>query len=202
MTEHENEQDITELLIAWSDGDEDALEALMPRVVERMHRLADKFLSAERPDHTLQSTALVHEAYLRLVDQDRVRWRDRAHFFAIVGKVMRRILVDHARRRAYQKRGGHLDRAPAEALEHVAADPRDPNFLALDDALDALQKESPESVQILEMRYFGGLEGREIAAVTGLSTPTVSRRLRTARAWLYRYLSLPPDGSPVAMETP
>lgn len=179
--------DVTELLCAWSDGDGEALERLMPLVYDRLQRLAASFVRHERDSHTLQATALVHEAYVRLIDQRRVRWQDRAHFFAISARLMRRILVDHARRRSYAKRGGGLDNVPMDEARDAAA-PFEPSLVALDDALRALQARFPEQANIVELRYFGGLDREEIAEVLGLSTATVTRRWRMARAWLYREL--------------
>ncbi|MEM7349653.1 MAG: sigma-70 family RNA polymerase sigma factor [Acidobacteriota bacterium] len=179
--------EITDLLIAWSQGDEASHAQLMPLVYERLKRLAGSFLRAERGDHTLQTTALVHEAYLRLVRQDRVVWRDRAHFLAIAGQMMRRILVDHARRMARPKHGGDVLRLPLDSLENVTLD-RPREVLALDEALQALAKHDPALVQVVELRFFGGLTKEEAAAVLGIGTTTVTRRLRAAKAWLHKYL--------------
>ena len=148
--------------------------------------MAASFLRQERTGHTLQTTALVNEAYLGLVDQNRVQWQDRAHFFAIAGRVMRRILVDHARRKGSQKRGGAWQRVSDAALEELAPDPQGPDLIALEDALNALHQENPKLVRIVEMRFFGGLSVKEMAAVTGSSPTTLNRHWRLARAWLRR----------------
>ncbi|MEE8524467.1 MAG: sigma-70 family RNA polymerase sigma factor [Thermoanaerobaculia bacterium] len=179
--------EITELLIAWSQGEEQAIDRLAPLVHDRLRRLAASFMNRERPDHTLQTQALVNEAYLRLIDQNQVSWRDRAHFFAIAGRMMRRILVDHARGLGYAKRGGEAQRIAAEELEDMPAD-RPPELVALDEALDTLAGKDPQLARLVELRYFGGLNREEIAEVLGISGATVTRRWRMARAWLYRYL--------------
>jgi RNA polymerase sigma factor (TIGR02999 family) len=188
-------EDITGLLQAWSGGDGAALEALMPLVYDRLRRLAASFLRQERAGHTLQTGALVNEAYLALVDQTRVQWQDRAHFFALAGRMMRRILIDHARRKKYQKRGGEWQRLPEEALAALATELPDPDLIALDDAMEALEREQPELVRIVEMRFFGGLNVEEMVAVTGLSSTSLNRRWRMARAWLRRELRGGEDGA-------
>ena len=180
--------EITGLLRAWSAGDKTALEALMPLVYDRLRRLAANFLRQERAGHTLQTGALVNEAYLVLVDQNRVQWQDRAHFFALAGRMMRRILIDHARRKHYQKRGGEWQRVSEEVLRLLPEDLPGPDLMALDDALEALEQRQPELVRIVEMRFFGGLSVEEMVAVTGLSSTTLNRRWRMARAWLRREL--------------
>ncbi|HXU35864.1 MAG TPA: sigma-70 family RNA polymerase sigma factor [Blastocatellia bacterium] len=176
---------ITELLIEWRDGDETALDQLMPLVYEELRRLARYYMRRERPSHTLQSAALVNEAYLRLVDHKGMRWQNRAHFYAVASQAMRRILVDHARSRQYLKRGGAnkmvgLDEA-ANTVQKQAAD-----VLALDDALNDLSAIDPRKSQIVEMRYFGGMTVEETAEVLGLSPVTVMRDWSTAKAWLLR----------------
>ncbi len=179
--------EITHLLKRWSAGDQSALEELAPLVHDRLRRLAASYLQGERVDHTLQTSALVNEAFLRLVKQDRVRWRDRAHFFAIAAKMMRRILVDHARQHGYQKRGGQAIRIPEEALDRVSIQ-RHPDLIALDDALGELAERDPDLAHLVELRYFGGLTKEEVAEVMAISRATVARRWRSARAWLYCYL--------------
>ena len=185
--------EITELLVAWSNGDASVLGRLMELVHDRLHRLAGRFMNQERSEHTLQTTALVNEAYLRLVRQDQGRWRDQVHFFAIAGRVMRRILVDHARRQSRAKRGSGAAKIPLDSLSALSADPlseqRSPELLALDDALQALEAEDAELARVVELKYFGGLTKEEIAEVTGLSSATVTRRYRTAKAWLYLFLT-------------
>ncbi len=183
----ETSAEITRLLVAWSRGDESAIDRLVPLVHDRLRRLAGRFLQSERPDHTLQTQALVNEAYLRLIDQDQVSWRDRAHFFAIAGRMMRRILVDYARRRGYAKHGGQALRVSPDELERLTVD-RGAELVALDEALKILASRDQQLAQLVELRYFGGLNRDEIAEVLGISSATVTRRWRMAKAWLYRYL--------------
>jgi len=178
--------EVTALLRDWSGGDQRALERLIPLVYRELRKLAASYLRGERSDHTLQPTALVHEAYLRLVDQRGVDWRNRAHFFGIAARMMRRVLVDHARRRLAAKRDGAAYRISG------SGDPiepeRDPDVLALDLALDGLEALDPRQARIVELRFFGGLTVEETAEVTGISTATVKREWQTARAWLAREL--------------
>ncbi len=182
---------VTELLADWQRGDQSALDRLMPAVYEELHRLAGRYLSHERSDHTLQATALVHEAYVRLVDQRSVRWQNRAHFFGIAAQLMRRVLVDHARRRDAVKRG---DGARALSLEEADGQtPSEPlDILELDRALERLTALDGEQGRIVEMRFFGGLTVEESAEVLGVSPRTVKRQWRAARAWLYRELHREP----------
>jgi RNA polymerase sigma factor (TIGR02999 family) len=175
--------DITRWLREWSQGDEAALDRLMPAVYGELRRLAAGRLRRERGDHTLETAALVHEAYLRLVEQAHVKWANRAHFLAVAARMMRRVLVDHARRRRYLKRGGAVRRLEIADLDEVPARGRD--WLALDDALNRLAALDQVQSRIVEMHFFGGLTHEEIAAVLGVSVPTVVRRWRAARAWLY-----------------
>jgi len=184
----QSDKEVTRLLRAWAAGDEEALAALLPQVYDELRRLASVYLRREGPGHTLDTGALVNEAYLRLIDQKRVAWHDRGHFFAIAAQMMRRILVDHARRHLYAKRGGG---APVLALDEALtlAPERAPELVALDEALVELETLAPEKVRIVEMRFFGGLTAEEIARVLGVSVPTVTRGWRTARAWLYRRLA-------------
>lgn len=179
---------VTALLDDWHNGNEAALSALMPIVYGELRHLAAGYLRRERADHTLQTTALVHEAYLRLVDQRRVRWAGRAHFLAIAAQMMRRILVDHARRIGYAKRGGGQARLALEEALDVAVE-RTSEVLALDEALSELAAVHLEASRMMELRFFGGLTNAEIAEALDVSPTTVTRRCRTARAWLYRYLS-------------
>ena len=183
-----SEEDITELLVAWGEGDLSAGEELMRRVAERLRKLAGRFLQQERADHSLETMELINEAYLRLVRQEKVTWQSRQQFFALTGQMMRRILVDHARRRAYLKRGGHLEHLPEEALDVQLPERRDEGLIALDEALGVLNNESPDLAMVVELRYFVGLTGDEVAESLGISRPTVQRRWKLARAWLYRYL--------------
>ena len=181
-------RDVTGLLVAWGNGDESVLEELMPIVHGELRRLARRMMRGERGNHTLQTTALVNEAYLRLVDLNRVRWQDRAHFFAMSARLMRRILVDHARSRNYQKRGGALRRVSLdEAL--VVSEERGTDLVALDDALEALAAVDPRKSQVVELRFFGGLSIEEAAEALQVSAETVLRDWRLARAWLRRELS-------------
>jgi RNA polymerase sigma factor (TIGR02999 family) len=184
--------EITRLLIAWEDGDERALLELVPLVYDELRRRASVRLRHESSDSTLQATALVHEVYLRLVDQSRVGWRGRAHFFSIATLMMRRIVIDHARRRRYAKRGGGTVRVSLDQAPEGAVIPA-PDVLVLDQALHELTAVDPELARLVELRFFGGLTSREIGEVLGISIPTVTRRWRLARAWLYRYLQ---DASP------
>lgn len=179
---------VTELLLDWGAGDGEARERLMQLVYEELHRIAGGKLRGERVGHTLQATALVNEAYMRLVDQTRVQWRNRAHFFGIASQLMRRILVDHARRRYAGKRGGG---APRLSLGDVSVPSAggDVDLIELDDALARLAKLDPRLAKLVELRFFGGLTVEEVAEVQGMSTATVKRDWAAARAWLYRALS-------------
>jgi RNA polymerase sigma factor (TIGR02999 family) len=181
--------DITGLLIAWSHGDEPARARLIEAVYGELRRLARGYLQRERPDHSLPPTALVHEAYLKLVDQDRVRWQNRAQFFAIAAHVMRRILVDHARARHALKRGAGA-RVPLEDVD-LGTDPLDVDILALDAALCRLAETYPRQSELVELRFFAGLTVPEIAGVMGVAPITVKRDWALARAWLYRELHGP-----------
>ena len=177
------QKSVTQLLAAWGDGDQAALDQLVPMVYEELRRLARSYMRRERQNHTLQTTALVNEAYVRLVDQKHVRWQNRAHFFAISAQLMRRILVDHARRRGYQKRGGgalQVTLAGAESL----TDERTPDLVALDEALTSLAEIDPRRSQVVELRFFGGLSIEETAEVLKLSPTTVERDWTIAKAWL------------------
>ena len=185
MIERIPNQEATRLLIDWSNGNREAAAGLMPLVYDELRGLARGYLQRERADHTLQATALVHEAYLRLVDQRTTTWRNRAHFFGVAAQLMRRILVDHARRHRREKRGGALDRVEFdEALAPAASKTLD--VIALDDALHDLTKLNPQHGRIVELRFFGGLKNDEVAEVLDLSQRTVEREWRMARAWLRR----------------
>jgi RNA polymerase sigma factor (TIGR02999 family) len=182
---------VTALLVSWGAGDESALSQLIPLVHGELRRLARRLMRGERDGHTLQTTALVNEAYMRLVDLSRVRWQDRAHFFAISARLMRRILVDHARSRKYIKRGGGTRQIVFdEAL--VLPHERAADLVALDDALEALAAVDPRKSQVVELRYFGGLSVEETAESLGVSGETVMRDWRLAKAWLLRELSREP----------
>jgi RNA polymerase sigma factor (TIGR02999 family) len=180
--------DVSALLRAWSAGDQCALDRLTPIVYEELRRLASYHMKGERSGNSLQTTALVNEAYIRLVDYKRMQWQDRAHFFAVSAQLMRRILVDHARRHNL-KRGGGL---PHAALDDAALvdGGRETDLVALDDAMNALAKLDPRKVQVVEMRFFGGLSVEETAEVLKVSTVTIKRDWRAAKLWLYRELSV------------
>jgi RNA polymerase sigma-70 factor (ECF subfamily) len=180
--------DVTRLLLEWREGNQAAKDQLIDAVYGELRRLANHHLRRERPDHTLQTTALVHEAYLQLIDQRRVQWQNRAHFFGIAAHLMRRILVEYARRRVAAKRGGGALRV---ALDERVAETGEPDItlVALDDALRALAAFDPRQSQIVELRFFGGLTVEDTAAVTGVSTRTIKREWRLAKAWLQREIS-------------
>lgn len=187
--------DVSGLLRAWSQGDSRALDQLVPVVYRELHRLARNYMNRERAGDSLQATALVNEAYIRLVDYKRMQWQDRAHFFAVSAQLMRRILVERARRRNL-KRGGGIQHI---ALNETAFLKRAPDITALDDALNALSRVDPRKVQIVEMRFFGGLSVDETAEVMKTSPRTVMRDWNAAKAWLYRELRGVSDG-PGALE--
>lgn len=182
----EDRADFTEILRAASSGDDEALGRLMPLVYEHLRFVAQRQLAEERPDHTLQATALVHEAYLRLVDQTRVEWQNRAHFFAIAAQAIRRILIDYARTRGRIKRGGGAVHVPLDAASGVLGLETNEDILALDEALNRLSEADPLRARVVELRFFGGLSHEEIATVLGTSLSTVERHWRFARAWLFR----------------
>jgi len=179
--------DVTRLLARWKDGDEAALQQLVPIVHEELRRLARRQMAAERPDHTLQPTALVNEAYLRLVNLKQMQWQDRAHFFAMAARLMRRILVDVARSRGYQKRGGGAQQVTfTQALEIAEDQPAD--VVALDDALEALAEVDERKSRVVELRFFGGLSVDETAEVLNVSRETIKRDWTFAKMWLLRHL--------------
>jgi RNA polymerase sigma factor (TIGR02999 family) len=180
--------DVTQLLVAWSDGDREALDKLTPLVYDELRRLAHHYMSHERAGHTLQTTALVNEAYLRLVDQKEVRWQNRAQFFGLAAQVMRHILVDHARSQTRAKRGGGAIVVPLDEAA-VLTPERAADLVALDDALQLFAKEYPRKSQVVELRYFGGLSVEETAEVLKVSPVTVMRDWNVAKAWLYREMS-------------
>jgi len=176
---------VSKLLLNWGQGDQGAREALIPLVYDELRRLARRYLRRERPDHTLQSAALVNEAYLRLIRQEHPQWQNRAHFFGVAAQLMRHILVDHARNRAAAKRGAG---APRLTLDPDIALPqeRDVDLMALDDALNQLAALDPQQSRLVELRFFGGLSIEETSVVLGISPATVKREWATARAWLQR----------------
>ena len=179
--------EVTRLLQAWSDGNQEALDKLVPLVYEELHRLARHYMNHERPGHTLQTSELVNEAYVRLVDWKNVRWQNRAHFFGVAAQMMRRILVDFARSRHYFKRGGDARRVSISEAAVVAPE-RGEAFIALDEALQSLATIDPRKSRIVELRFFGGLSVEETAEVLKISARTVMRDWSLAQAWLYREL--------------
>jgi RNA polymerase sigma factor (TIGR02999 family) len=180
--------DVTALLIEWSHGDEAALERLLPVIYDECRRIASRQLRREDRDHTLDPTALVHEAYLRLVDQRRSTWENRAQFFGVVGQVMRRILVDYARAKHAQKRGGGAVLVSLDVAADQSDDARIADVLAIDEALERLAVQDPDQVRIIELRFFAGLTVEETARVVGRSPRTIKREWSLAKAWLYREL--------------
>jgi RNA polymerase sigma factor (TIGR02999 family) len=181
---------VTGLLRKWQDGDALALDQLLPLVQETLHRLAHRHVNRERPGHTLQTTALVNEAFIRLVGQQEVDWQSRAHFFAVSAQVMRHILVDYARQRASGKRGGEFRHVTLDG-ELAVSDERSAELVALDEALESLAQINPRGSKVVVLRYFGGMNNREAAEVLQVSETTVERDWRLARAWLYRELRAP-----------
>lgn len=181
-------EDVTQLLLDWCEGDRGALSRLMPLVYDELHRQAERYMRRERPDHTLQPTALVHETFLQLVDQSRIQWQNRAQFFGVAAQLMRRIVLKYARRQRTNKRWGQVIRVPFDdevaATEKTAAD-----LIALDEALERLTSFDPRQGRIMELRYFGGLTVEEAASCLDLSTATVKRETRIARAWLQREMT-------------
>lgn len=181
-------KDVTQMLLDWRDGDQAALAELLPLVYAELHQRASRYLHRERPDHTLQTTALVNEAYLRMIDQKNVSWQNRAHFFAIAAQLMRRILVDHARTHNAAKRGSG---GPKLELEEAMGLPveRSTDLVALDDALTALAAIDPQQSRVVELRFFGGLSIEETAEALGISPATVKREWSMAKAWLHHEIS-------------
>jgi RNA polymerase sigma-70 factor (ECF subfamily) len=176
------------LLQAWSEGDQGALDRLTPIVYAELHSLASRYMKGERSGHSLQTTALVNEAYMRLVDYKRMQWQDRAHFFAVSAQVMRRILVEHARRHNL-KRGAGIQHVSLEEGAIVGDGNQDADFVVLDDAINALARLDPRKAEVVEMRFFGGLSVEETATVLKISAITVKREWRAAKLWLYRRLT-------------
>ena len=187
-------KDITTLLVEWSGGNRAALDELMPLIYAEFRQLATRALSRERPNHTLQSTALAHELYLKLIDQKRAQWRDREHFFAMASQIIRRILVDYARRLHAQRRGGLDTRITLDEALAPQQD-RDLNLVELDNALEALSQIDSQQARIIELRFFGGLSIEATGRILGVSPSTVNREWNLARAWLYRELSRSADAS-------
>lgn len=186
-------QDVTRLLLAWNQGDAAALEQLLPLVDAELRRLAHAYMRRENPDHTLQTSALINEAYLRLVDQQQVRWQNRAHFFGITAQLMRRILLDHARGHARAKRGGNVRLVPLDEAATVS-EQKAVELIALDDALLALEQFDPRKSRLVELRFFGGLSNEEVAEVLQMSLRTVEREWQKAKAWLHQALTEGKEG--------
>jgi len=180
-----SEEEVTALLRRWRDGDEAALNKLTPLVYDELHRLAHKYIRRERPGHTLQTTALVNEAYVRLVDQNSVDWQNRAHFFGVAAQVMRHILVDYARQQTAVKRGGGVERFNLDEGLIVSKESA-AELVALDEALKALSNLYPRRSKVVELRYFGGLNNKEASEILNVSETTIERDWRFARAWLFR----------------
>ena len=180
--------ELTQLLLAWSKGEQEALERLVPLVYGELRRMASRYMSRERADHPLQTTALVHEAYLRLLDSKQVRWQNRGHFFAVSAQLMRRILVDFARSRRTLKRGEDAPKVTLNEAIHGAAEPSE-DLAALDDALQALSAIDQRKAKVVELRFFGGLSVEETADALGVSADTVMRDWKLAKVWLLRELS-------------
>ncbi len=187
MVERETDP-ITRLLAGWGRGDVAALDKLTPLIYDELHRIAHRYMRRERPGHTMQTSALINEAYIRLIDQREARWQNRAHFFAIASKLMRRILVDRARSKGYAKRGGNAQQVSLDE-GMVAPGGRDTDLVALDDALKDLETVDERKCRIVDMRFFGGLSLEEIGEALEISVPTVEREWRAARAWLHRAMS-------------
>jgi RNA polymerase sigma factor (TIGR02999 family) len=188
MREHVNSslsEDVTQLLLSWSQGDATALDRLMPLVHAELHRLARRYMAGEQPGHTLQATALVNEAYLRLVNSSKVRWQNRAHFFAVSAQLMRRILVDFARSRHYLKRGGAARLVSLDEALPLSEEP-DTDLVALDDALNDLAKMDARKAEVVVLRFFGGLSVEETSEVLKVSPDTVMRDWKFAKSWLLR----------------
>ena len=181
-------QDVTQLLKAWSSGEQEALEQLIPLVYHELHRLAHRYMGREHGAHTLQSTALVHEAYVRLIHLKDMNWQNRAHFFGVSAQLMRRILVDYARARRYSKRGGEWRQVPLNEAVALFRD-RQTDIVALDDALRTLEGIDARKSRVVEMRFFGGLSIKEVAEVLSVSQETVLRDWRLAKVWLLRQLT-------------
>ena len=186
-------QEVTQLLVAWNHGDRSALDKLLPLVEGELHRLAHRYMSHERQDHTLQTTALVHEAYVKLIDQRSVNWQNRAQFFAISAQAMRRILLDNARRHTAVKRGSGGQKLSLDEVATVSADAANESLIALDLALEKLEIIDAGQSKIVELRYFGGLTIEETAEVLKTSPSSVQREWRIARAWLYRAITGSPE---------
>lgn len=183
-----NQKNVTQLLVAWSQGEASALDELLPLVNAELHRLAHHFMRRENPGHLLQTSALVNEAYLKLIDQRQVEWQNRSHFYGIAAQLMRRVLLDHARRRQLARHGGGFQQVPLDEAV-VRTEQRAAELILLDDALTWLAARDPRKSQIVELRFFVGLNNEEVAEVTGLSLRTVEREWHKAKIWLYQAMS-------------
>jgi RNA polymerase sigma-70 factor (ECF subfamily) len=183
--EMKTNSDVTEWLVAWGNGDQEALNKLIPIVYQELHQMAGRYMRRESPGHTLQTSALVNEAYLKLVDQKKVRWQNRAHFFGVAAQVMRRVLLDHAKHRARLKRGGNIKKVSLNEGALLSQE-RANELIALDRALNNLEEIDPHKCRLVEMKFFAGLSNEEIAEVQNVSTRTVEREWRKAKAWLHR----------------
>lgn len=192
--------DVTNLLIDWNHGDESALDRLIPVVYDELRRLANRCMSQEGPGHTLQSTAVVHEAYLKLIDQQRVHWQNRTQFFAVAAQLIRRILVDHARTANASKRGGAARKLSLD--ENIAFESRDLDLVALDDAMASLAQFDPQQSRVIELRFFAGLTIEQTAETLGISPTTVKRDWITAKAWLFNELNRAKPAAPYLARTP
>ena len=180
-----SEPNVTELLLEWQHGDRDALERLTPLIYDELRRMAHRYVQRERAGHTLETTALVNEAYLRLIGQQKMDWKNRAHFFAVTAQVMRHVLIDHARRRHFAKRGGETQQVSLDEAS-VMSHERAAELVGLDEALDSLARIDPRKSRVVELRYFGGLSLEETANVLEISLMTVRRDWRAAKAWLFK----------------
>lgn len=194
MSEHSPDQ-ITQMLLELTDGNKEVVNQILPHIYDELRKLASSYLRKERSNHTLQPTALVHEAYMKLIDQNRVQWQNRAHFFGIAAQVMRRILMDHARKHTADKRGGEFEKLPIEEEILIVSQDKSSELIALDEALEELAKIDPDKAKIVELRYFGGLSIEETAEVMGVSVPTINRHWKMAKAWLYSQVAPSPQGS-------
>jgi RNA polymerase sigma factor (TIGR02999 family) len=184
-----NSLQITHLLKKWSEGNQEVLDKLMPLVYDELRRQASRYLRRERANHTLQTTALIHEAYLKLIDQNQVEWQNRTHFFAIAAQAMRRILVDYARERNREKRGGAAENLPLEEAAFVVSEGKNVDLVALDEALTRLAEFDERQARVVELRYFSGLSIDETADVLGISNVTVRRDWNMAKAWLHQQIT-------------
>ena len=185
----EKSQEISRILQQWSDGGKEASEKLMPLVYEELRRQASRYMRRERIGHTLQATALIHEAYLKLIDQRDVNWQNRAHFFGVAAQVMKRILVDYAKARHREKRGGEAENLPLDEARFVISDGKSVDLIALDEALTRFAEFDPQQAKIVELKYFAGMKIEEIAEALRLSPATVKREWNSAKAWLHSEIS-------------